>query len=148
MELKSFEINKAGFDKQFRSWGGETGQWLKVRVGDPLAIKARENAPKPGKATGRTGISFAKGELASNIIIEQTNFGPDLQIKVVANSPHAVFVHGGTRPHDINARLAPEMIFFWHKVGRTVFRKHVRHPGTRAVPFLRDALESIMSRFH
>lgn len=148
MELNSFEINQAGFDKQFRSWSGETGQWLRTRVGDQLAIKARENAPKPGKASGRTSISFATGELANNIIIEEANFGNDLEIKVIANSSHALFVHEGTQPHDINARLAPEMIFFWHKVGATVFRKHVRHPGTRAVPFLRDALESIMSRFH
>lgn len=146
MELSSFQIDEAAFNRQFRSWQGEMGTWFRNTLGEPVAAKARENAPKPGQASGRTNVSYATGKLANSIIVQESTSGQELEISVVANSAHAAFVHEGTRPHEINAKNVPEMIFFWHRVGSTVHRKKVNHPGTKPVPFLRDAMSAILER--
>jgi hypothetical protein len=58
---------------------------------------------------------------------------------------HSAFVHKGTRPHVIRARNAPALVFYWPKVGRTVFFKRVNHPGTKANPFLERAAERTLT---
>jgi hypothetical protein len=51
---------------------------------------------------------------------------------------YARAVHEGTRPHDIVPVHAKALAF---KIGGTqVFAKRVRHPGTKAQPFLTDGL--------
>lgn len=83
---------------------------------------------------------------------------------------YALAVHNGTKPHTIAARRQKALTFFWGKVGSQVFvprtragkrlgtgyrkSKHgattfwigkgfVRHPGTRARPWLDDALREM-----
>ena len=53
---------------------------------------------------------------------------------------YAVYVHEGTRPHVIRPRNK-QVLAFNGREGR-VFAREVHHPGTRARPFLRNALES------
>ncbi|PWI06533.1 hypothetical protein DIZ27_32860 [Streptomyces sp. NWU339] len=58
---------------------------------------------------------------------------------VIVCDHHAVrFVLDGTRPHIIRPRRAKALRF--ETGGRVVFAKRVRHPGTRANPFLQRAL--------
>lgn len=137
----SFQINQAGYDRQFKSETGETGVWLK-KIADEVASKSREDSPKPG---GRE--SFATGKMAASITTQPVPGGPDLAMAVIINSDHAIFVHEGTRPHGIKARNAPLLKFFWNKVGHVVEFKSVNHPGSKANPFLRNALDAVVSRF-
>jgi hypothetical protein len=51
-------------------------------------------------------------------------------------APYAVFVHEGTRPHIIRVRSAKVLTD-----GVRFFGPQVRHPGTRAQPFLTQALQ-------
>lgn len=46
--------------------------------------------------------------------------------------------HDGTPPHVIRARRAKTLRFVWR--GQVVFRRQVRHPGTRGTKFLTRAL--------
>lgn len=46
--------------------------------------------------------------------------------------------HDGTPPHIIRARRAKALRFEWR--GQVVFRRQVRHPGTRGTKFLERAL--------
>lgn len=46
--------------------------------------------------------------------------------------------HDGTPPHIIRARRAKTLRFEWR--GEVVFRRQVRHPGTRGTKFLTRAL--------
>ena len=87
---------------------------------------------------------------------------------------YALAVHNGTRPHTIAAKRAKALTFFWGKVGGaqvfvprtkagkrlgTGFRKnksgrvsfwvgkgYVRHPGTKARPWLDDALREMAAK--
>ena len=83
---------------------------------------------------------------------------------------YALAVHNGTRPHTISAKRRKALTFFWGKTGTQVFvprtkagkklgtgmrkgkdgrialwvgKGFVRHPGTRARPWLDDALREM-----
>ena len=60
---------------------------------------------------------------------------------VVANAGYARYVHEGTRPSR-RGKYPGAMRFYGTNAsaGREVFTDDVRHPGTPAQPFLRDAL--------
>lgn len=92
------------------------------------AADARVNAPVD---TGRMAQAIKEDPIVSN--------GP-LRVSsgVTSHAPYSVFVHQGTRPHVIRPRNAAALRF---KVGgETVFAMSVNHPGTRARPFLTNAL--------
>jgi len=55
------------------------------------------------------------------------------------NAKYAEAVHDGTRPHVIRATRRSALRFVVN--GRTVYARSVRHPGTRARPWLADAAE-------
>lgn len=58
---------------------------------------------------------------------------------VVFTSPHALYVEEDTRPHIIRAKNSPVLVFYWGKVGKTVFLPFVNHPGTTGQHFLTRA---------
>lgn len=55
---------------------------------------------------------------------------------------YAPMVHDGTRPHQIRPKSAGGVLRF-RMGGRVVYAKVVNHPGTRARPFLDDAVRQI-----
>jgi HK97 gp10 family phage protein len=55
---------------------------------------------------------------------------------VAVRDPKAHLVEYGTRPHDIKPRSSPSLFF------AGIFRKLIRHPGTKAQPFVRPAFDS------
>lgn len=67
--------------------------------------------------------------------------------KITASSPHAKFVHEGTRPHLIRVRPGKRTLrFFWLRVGAIVYPVSVKHPGTKANPFLTRAMHQVWDR--
>lgn len=52
--------------------------------------------------------------------------------------PYAIFVHEGTRPHDIYPRALGGVLAF-QMGGATIFARHVHHPGTMPQNFLSAA---------
>ncbi|WNM68779.1 hypothetical protein SEA_SOOS_49 [Gordonia phage Soos] len=96
-------------------------------------VRATANAAKI-KAPVRTGV------LRNSITYPTTprTTGMKVESEVVATAPYAAFVHDGTRPHVIKPRNASVLRF--PAGGGIVYAAHVNHPGTRARPFLRNAL--------
>ena len=60
-----------------------------------------------------------------------------LEATISTNSPYAIFVHEGTRPHTI--RPLNKKALFWKGARHPV--KQVFHPGTKANPFFEKGLE-------
>ncbi len=58
---------------------------------------------------------------------------------IEVGADYGVFVHEGTRPHTI--RVINKKVLANRREGQ-IFGKIVNHPGTRAQPFLKDALEA------
>lgn len=89
----------------------------------------------------KQGCPVDEGRLRSSI---RHSFGQDargLFGRVGTDVEYARAVHDGTRPHVIVPRTARILRFPTTPRGSTfVYAKRVMHPGTRARPFLRDAL--------
>lgn len=133
-----YQHHRLAENRAFMLPNGMAGKWL-AKETQKVATQARLLAPKPGQGQG-----YATGETVLSIKTE----GPTLgrrgpESTVVADNDHSLFVHEGTKPHIIRARYAPKMVFFWRKAGRVVYRKTVRHPGTRPNPFLLNALRAV-----
>lgn len=65
--------------------------------------------------------------------------GANLEAEIIADAPHALSIHDGSRPHIIRARRAG--VLAWPAAGGMRFATWVNHPGTRPYPFLEMALE-------
>lgn len=124
--------------KAFRSPTGMAGRWTREQA-DKVAVHARIVAPKPGQGQG-----YATGETALSIRADGPTIGrKGPEATVVSSTDHATFVHEGTPPHIIKPRFASQLVFFWRKAGRVVYRNKVRHPGTKSNPFLVKALRIV-----
>jgi len=103
------------------------------------------------------------GMLARTIHGQLKNFGTeDVEIEVGSPMQYARFVELSTKRHPIDP--VNRRILFWLQYGSThksptkrgsvgdrrdiekVFRLHVKHPGTKAQPFLRPALRTVYPR--
>ncbi len=109
---------------------------LLYRIGAEAVNEAKELAPV-GKGDGE---SYRGGNLKKDIQVFDDNID-NLEVSI-GNSklaPYAKFVHGGTKPHKIQAKNKRAL--------RTPFgaRKSVNHPGTKAQPYLEDGLKKYMS---
>ena len=80
------------------------------------------------------------GRLRSSIRTQESSFfGLRPKITIGSDVFYAPFVNDGTAPHIIRPRRAQALRF--RIGGRVVYAKVVHHPGTRARPFLDDALK-------
>lgn len=94
--------------------------------------RAVRNAPGGPYSTGRL-----KASIFWRITVEWTGGvgGESGSELVYANS-----VHGGQPARTIRPVRAPRLVFFWRRTGRVEKFRSVNHPGTKAQPFLTDAL--------
>ena len=127
------EIRKAlGDFDAFTNEVNEELHGLITRSTYRVAGAAKRNAPS----------SF--GKLRQNI----TAMVKGLTGEVAVNVDYAGAVEFGTKPHEIKPRWKKALAFkpgagfrFWDESGRVVV-KRVKHPGTKAQPFLRPAVEA------
>jgi HK97 gp10 family phage protein len=84
------------------------------------------------------------GNLRGSLQMKITKKGDLVIGSVTTNVNYARFVHDGTGPHKIYPRKRGGVLAFpVPRSGRIVFARYVNHPGTRARPFLRRAIEEI-----
>lgn len=114
-------IPAPGADKILRA--GVIAPWSRVKSRQAAAA-ARRLAPTD------------TGELKRSIKASVTADGG---VELRADAPHSIMVHEGTNPHTITGN--PTLRFH-----NGEFRNQARHPGTRANPFLMDALEEVYKK--
>lgn len=81
-------------------------------------------APIPG-GTLRRSLRFSVGDLGAVL------FGVEYGNLVVS----------GTNPHEIRPRNAPALAFWWERIGQSVVRARVNHPGTAPNDFRTKAID-------
>lgn len=80
------------------------------------------------------------GNLRSSQQTPFITYDGDTIIGVAQNvATYAAALHNGSRPHEIRPRRV-KMLRFPGRDGAPTFRSLVHHPGTKAKPWLRDAL--------
>lgn len=119
--------------------GGETrvvvqnaGMELLARLSRRVVAQAKVNAP--------VDTGYMRAQIAADPMVT-TGMTVRQTIRVGGDAAeYAIYVHEGTRPHVIRPRNK-SVLMFNGREGK-VFAREVHHPGTRARPFLRNALES------
>ena len=81
-----------------------------------------------------TPVKF--GELRNSLFSRQTTM---YRMEIGSRSRYAIFVEKGTRPHMIYPVRARALRFVVD--GKVVFARKVRHPGTRAQPFVKPTVD-------
>ncbi|MHA4774763.1 HK97 gp10 family phage protein [Streptomyces sp. MSC1_001] len=109
----------------------------------------RATSRSEGEIAARQVVARAKvlapvdtGRLRASIRVERrSTFGLRQRWTVGSDVEYAPMVNDGTRPHIIRPRTKKALKF--QVGGRTVYAAVVRHPGTRARPFLDRALADV-----
>ena len=83
------------------------------------------------------------GELRSSLFSRQVSTS---SMEIGATAPHAIFVHQGTRPHEILPVRAKALRFNWR--GKIVFFRRVWHPGTKPNPFVKRTTDKLVKFIH
>ena len=83
------------------------------------------------------------GELRSSLFSRQLSTS---SMEIGATAPHSVYVHQGTRPHEILPVRARALRFNWR--GKIVFFKRVMHPGTKPNPFVKRTTDKLVKFIH
>lgn len=97
-----------------------------------VAADARTNAPVD---TGRMAQAIKEDPIESPTPFRVIG-------GVTSHAPYSIYVHQGTAPHVIRPRNASALKF--EAGGRTIFASSVQHPGTRARPFLTNAVARVL----
>lgn len=114
---------------------------------------ARESVRKTTAAVNRKAVQNAPGGQYSTGALKQSI---KWSMKTVGFSsvgtsgsdlPYAIFVERGAEDHEILARNAPNLRFFWRKRGVWFRGPRVSHPGQAAQNFLTDALSTVAPRY-
>ena len=110
-----------------------------TRAAQRALREALEGAERVAKTT--TTYSDKTGTLRRKTVAQFRSGASDLEPMgtLLAATPYALFVEGGTKPHEIRPRKAPALRFFWPVLGRWVSAKRVQHPGTKPRLFMTNA---------
>lgn len=103
---------------------------------------ARRSLERRTERVADVARATAPGRSARYISTTYTEDGRGIQGHVVFSHPKARVIVHPTRPHIIRARRARALRFRSRATGDIVFRKMVRHPGTKGNDFLVRALQA------
>lgn len=89
-------------------------------------------------------IRLAPGSMKAGIRVSiQRGPGGDFRGVIRSTHPASIYVLNGTRPHRIFPRR-PGGVLRFTVGGRVVYARYVNHPGTKAQPFLQQALRAAL----
>lgn len=136
-------------ERRLRAIGSQKGQRAMIgHLGGQVVREAKQNTRKFRK-TGNLGRSITMTAVGTK------------SVRIEAAANYAAHVEYGTEPHVIKARRQKAMR--WAVKGGTgpgasrlsgsprrgaavVYAKSVQHPGTKAQPFMRPALDDVLKR--
>jgi HK97 gp10 family phage protein len=104
---------------------------------------AKTNAPTAPYPTNYKGSQIAPGGLKRSITAapgrQYKTFLQAFAFSLKNTAPHASLVEFGTKPHSITPK-DKKFLVFGNLFKR--FARSVQHPGSRSIPFFRDAVRS------
>lgn len=121
----------------FKSWNGPLGHSIR-RLARETVWRQKTLAPRrTGTMMGSIEARYGGNPKGKGIWFEAGSW----------TVKYTLFMEEGTRPHKIQAKKAPALVFFWPKVGKVAHFKSVNHPGTRPYNFLKRGLEGAMNQW-
>lgn len=89
---------------------------------------------------------FRGTSLALEVHNADPRFNRTIELQSGGATNLGLILEYGSAPHEIRARNAPHLAFFWKRVGAWVYPKKVEHPGTRPYGMMAAATEATLGR--
>lgn len=126
-----------------RSYEGPVGRHLDV-LAERVKIGAQRRAPVSENGSDGRPPGYLKSKIRWDRDRDPIGQYRDISspARTVHGEPYGLFMEVSTRPHIIRPRN-PNGWLRWFAGGKVHFAKVVHHPGTRAQPHLRPALEDL-----
>jgi hypothetical protein len=105
-----------------------------VRLDAPVSHKSQKRKTQRGGWLARNTKKKFLGKLTAEVFTDESLV------------PYAKYVYLGTRPHDIVPRNKKALAWFGTS-GSLNFAKLVKHPGTKANPYIRKSVERHQAKF-
>lgn len=107
--------------------------------GDKTLLEFRRENERTARAMQQEYIRGVKENFRTGTLEKSIKYDTDddfMSVEVGSTAEHAIYLEFGTRAHTITPKFSRFLRFFWPKVGKVVYMKRVKHPGTKAVPAL------------
>lgn len=124
----SFNLDRSRIERMLRLPGGIVYRNMERRV---RRVEEEAIRRAPGSMKQGIRVSIERGP------------GGEFRGRVTSTHPATIFVVNSTRPHRIYPRR-PGGVLRFTVGGRVVYARYVDHPGTRAQPFLQEALRAAL----
>lgn len=131
MATVTVEMDKAAM-AEFVGWGGPLGRSFERLAKETVFRQKALMNVRTGAA--RASLTYVKGHHAQGLQFDAGSWTVN----------YARILEEGSKPHEIHAKNAPKLVFFWPKVGKVVAFQSVRHPGTKPYRPLERGLEAAM----
>jgi hypothetical protein len=126
---------------------GEAGAVGRImaRKGEIVTQGAKRRAPVSPRGSGGRPSGYLRSKIAWELGHDALGVYVDVAspARTVDGQPYGLFVEVGTRPHVIRPKNPNGMLKWTGPDGAVHFAKQVHHPGTRAQPHLRPALDDL-----
>jgi hypothetical protein len=124
-----YEIDHAAIANITKNPNGMVGDHLR-KMGRKLVVLAKRD------------VGVDTGQLRRSLYYKVVLGSSGLMLEVGSNDPIALMHHEGTRPHMIYPQRSRALHF--RQGGTMVFARQVRHPGTKANPYLSKHLARVV----
>lgn len=123
--------------------------------GIPMSVRFSLRAVIPGltkklgdrvEANLNAGLKSRRRLVVKKEMVEDTNTKIIGRVTTVSTSePYMLpaWLEDGTKAHDIVARNAPVLSFFWARIGRQAFFPRVHHPGFAGIHYTQAAFAAM-----
>jgi hypothetical protein len=124
----------------FRELAGQT-QALLVNLCQVAADAGSEAGAAEAKGKPQSWFKDRTGATRRSIVATPSTWiGRTAWGDYRATTPWALFLEEGTKPHPIDARRVPNLIFWWALKSVLFIGPHVNHPGSYARRFMGDRM--------
>lgn len=135
-------IDRHAIDRAvFNRTGGHVTRYFE-RKGRAVSTAAKRNAMRYSDSIDPSRYT---GDLAESIEWELNGGVEDLELRVFSDLHYAGGVHEGWAGFTYGVVDADNLRFWWQRKGVAFKGKSVSHPGGRANPFLKDALDAVFA---
>jgi hypothetical protein len=138
------DFNEAELDRLLRGPEGPVGRRM-ARYGEIVTQGAKRRCPVSPHGSGGRPSGYTRSKIGWELHRDVIGLYVDIAspAETPQGEPLGLFVEVGTRPHVIRPKNPRGWLRWTGPDGRVHFAKKVNHPGTRAQPHLRPALEDL-----
>ncbi|MEU9888009.1 hypothetical protein [Sphaerisporangium sp. NPDC051011] len=138
------DFNEREMDQLLRGKDGPVARDL-ARKGEIVTQGAKRRAPVSKSGSGGRRPGYLRSKIAWELGRDALGLYVDIAspARTVDGQPYGLFVEVGTRPHTIRPRNPNGVLRWTGPDGKVRYAKVVHHPGTRAQPHLRPALDDL-----